>query len=230
MLISTCTPVMNRTDDLRKSMPYRIEAALKSLPVEFVILNYNSQDGLREYVIGEVLEMIRDTGIRLNYVEFSRRKYYHQAHAYNLSVKSSHGEYVIVLQADTHPVGDYFGVLRQAIQDGYEWMEPEFVNRSVVCCKREVFYEVGGFDERFECYGPEDRDLSARLGRTGRKKMTLPNDLLVSIPTPNKMKVANYRIKGNKTQLSRKMYPFYQDNNDRSVVRANEEKGWGEWI
>lgn len=229
MLISVCTPVMNRTDDLRQTMPHRIEAAVKSLPIEYVILSYNSQDDLHDYILGEVAPLMQENGILLTFREFKGRRHYHQAHAYNLSVKASMGKYIIVLQADTYPVGDYYRVIRCAIQDGYEWMEPKEENKSVVCCKRELFYGVGGFDERFEFYGPEDRDLSARLNRSGAAKFTLADDLLVNIPTPNPVKVANYRIKRNKTTFSRMMRSFYEENNAAGVVRANKGKEWGKW-
>lgn len=227
MLISVCTPVMNRTDDLKRVMNVRIDAAMSSLPVEFVILSYNSHDDLREFVVGELKRRCEAVGILLTYREYKGNEYYHQAHAYNLSVKSSRGEYICIMGADTYPKDGYFQTIRELAEFGVEWMEDKRF-RGAVCVRRDVFDAVGGYDERFEFYGPEDRDLAVRLMRYGAKKSTISN-LLGNNPTPDEIKVANYRVKGTKHELSKLMRPIFDENVRNDVVRVNP-KGWGEWI
>jgi GT2 family glycosyltransferase len=66
-------------------------------------------------------------------------------------------------------------------QDQFQKMEQEnyeitfqdiyFANASI---KRELFYELGGFDEQFRYYGVEDRDFAYRLLKAGIKPMYNP--------------------------------------------------------
>ena len=42
---------MNRTYDLKKTLPLTIQAADASPPVEIVVLNYNSKDDLEDYIM-----------------------------------------------------------------------------------------------------------------------------------------------------------------------------------
>ena len=51
--ISFCIPCMGRAHDLKKTMPHLIKAAIKSPPVEIVILDYNSKDDLEKYIKGK---------------------------------------------------------------------------------------------------------------------------------------------------------------------------------
>ena len=50
MLISLCTPIMNRLDDFRETIGSRVSNAISHGPVEIVVLDYNSTDGLEDYM------------------------------------------------------------------------------------------------------------------------------------------------------------------------------------
>jgi len=218
---------MNRTDDLKRVMSYRLDAAERSMPIEFVILDYNSQDDLRDFVMGELSRHCDAAGILLTYRKFMARNYYHQAHAYNLSVMSAHGEYVCIMGADTFPDMDYFPVVRSLISTGCRWIEDKRY-KGAVCVKWSDFVAIGGYDERFEFYGSEDRDLAVRLARLGIKKGTLSAGLIGNNHTPDEVKMANYRIKISKVESSRRMREVFDDNFKREVIIVNQE-GWGRW-
>lgn len=223
MLISLCTPVMNRTRDLKHTMHARLRAAGISPPVEFVILDYNSKDDLAEYVNG--LELPQ--GVDLTYKKYSGREYYHQAHAYNLSVLAGSGEYFSLMGADTYPLGEYFNVVRSMAEKGYVWMEDERY-KGAIACRMDEFIAAGGFDERFETYGPEDRDLAVRLSFRNARKGVLPHGLIGNIPTSDEVKMQNYRIKMSKQCSSREMRVFFEENIRNRVTVANPD-GWGRW-
>jgi hypothetical protein len=228
MLISICTPVMKRLDDLKRVMPYRLQAARVSLPVEFVILNYNSQDGLEDYVIGELSDQCYKAGVLLTYRRYMAREHYHQAHAYNLAAMSAHGQYICIMGADTYPSVDYFPVIREMEREGCYWMEDKRY-KGAVCVKWVTFQSIGGYDERFEFYGAEDRDLAIRLSRLGVKKGTLPKGLIGNIPTPDEIKMANYRLKMSKRESSRKMREVFDENFNNNVIVVNQGKRWASW-
>lgn len=223
MLISLCTPVMNRTQDLRKSMHARILAARLSPPIEFVILDYNSRDDLAEYVGS--LEL--PDGIKLTYAKYEGRNYYHQAHAYNLAILAGSGDFFTLMGADTYPLGEYFNVVRKMASEGYIWMEDERY-RGAIACRRDEFIESGGFDERFESYGPEDRELAARLTRRGVRKGILPRGLIGNFPTADEIKMENYRLRMTKAESSLAMRAFLEESTRAGTMVANPQ-GWGSW-
>ena len=49
---------MNRCYDLKKSLPYLIESARLSPPVEIFVLNYGSKDDLDEYIKTQPKDLI----------------------------------------------------------------------------------------------------------------------------------------------------------------------------
>jgi hypothetical protein len=216
---------MNRTDDLRKVIPLRLEAAKASLPVEFVILNYGATKDLRDYVLDELLPLCNRAGVLLTYREHIA-EHYHQAHAYNLAALSAAGEYICIMGADTYPSMEYLPTVRKLIADGCRWIEDKRY-KGAVCVKRMDFIAIGGYDERFEFYGPEDRDLAVRLMRWGIRKGTV-NNMLGNNFTPDDVKVANYRVKGTKQELSKQMRPIFDENVRNDVVVVNQG-GWGQW-
>jgi len=63
----------------------------------------------------------------------------------------------------------------------------------IIFCKKDEFISAGGYDERIEFYGGEDRDLDSRLVRRGTKFGLVPKGLMSVIRTPNSQKIKNYR-------------------------------------
>ena len=218
MLISFCIPIHNRLHDLKQTMPYLITAAQASPPVEIVTLDYGSTDGLTYYVNG------------LPDVTYHRydSDYFHKAHAFNLACLSSKGEYFVLLGADACPHRDYIKTIRELITQGCIWMRANELC-GIIAYQREEFISAGGYDERFEFYGPEDRDLEARLQRRGGKFGLIPNGLMQVIPTSNEDKVKNYRLKLSKREMSKLMRPIYEENQANGVLVANEGRAWGQW-
>lgn len=225
MLISLCTAVMNRLDDLRQVMPSRIAAMNESAPVELLILDWGSTDGLPEYM-DELMEIARLPSASFITYKRVEREYWHMARAYNLAMLSSHGDYVVNLSADGYTLPGYIPTVRGLIADGCIWGRADRL-RGIVFIARDEFVASGGYDERFELYGPEDRDFDQRMIFRDVKFGLVPPGLLSSIPTPDGKKVANYRIKGNKSQMSRKMRYIYDENTSLGVTAANRGKIWG---
>lgn len=197
-------------------MPHLITAAKASPPVEIVILDYGSTDGLFEYVSG------------LDCVTYHRydSPYFHKAHAFNLAILASKGEYFVLLGADAYPHRDYIKTIRELIAQGCIWMRANELC-GIVACQREEFINAGGYDERFEFYGPEDRDLDLRLKRRGAKFGLVPSGLMSVIPTSNEDKVKNFRLKLSQRAMSRLMRPIYEENDRNYVLVANQGRSWG---
>lgn len=219
---------MNRTHDLRKAMPYLIEAANASPPVEIAVLDYSSRDRLADY-----LKSVQQTagfryGSSATYRKFSGRDYYHLAHAYNLAVLTSSGEYIAVMGADAILAENYVVEARRLIADGCVWMRGRHY-KGIFVCARDEFVQAGGYDERFEFYGGEDKDLELRLQRRGEKFGLMPDKLVYTLRTGNAAKVKNYRLDLTKREMMQRGSRIRAENNANAVLIANEGKEWGQW-
>jgi hypothetical protein len=210
-------------------MPHLIAAANTSPPVEIMILDYNSPDDLADYTSDVIENDSLIDGNFIAYAKYTGCPYYRMAHARNLSVLASSGEYIVILSADIYPVVEFVEMIRGMIEaSGYVWIRGNKY-RGAIVCKRQEFIVLGGYDERFEFYGPEDRDLEMRLCRLGGKFGLLPPGLLHVIPTPDSEKVKNYRLNLSKAEMSRLMLPAFEENEADGVIVANQGGEWGQW-
>jgi hypothetical protein len=216
---------MNRTYDLRKTLPLTIQAANESPPVEIVVVNYNSKDDLDEYMIGVDGERL-ESGNLLTYKKYTGREYYHMAHAQNLSMLAGSGEYLVNAAADLVLASNFFSVIRDLLAPGdIVWMDSKRYGWPVI--RKDEFIASGGFDERMEYYGKNDRDIIGRLHRRGGKHVPYPDSIMTTIPTSRKAKFENYSMEsahGMKV-LNKEVY---EENMKRGVLVANDE-GWGSW-
>ena len=226
MIISYCIPCMNRTHDLKKTLPLTIQAANESPPVEIVVVNYNSQDDLDDYMIGcggAVLE----SGNLLTYKKYTGREHYHMAHAQNLAMLSGSGEYLVNVGADVIPAIDFFSVIRSLIKrhSNIVWMMSSRYGMPVI--RKDEFIAAGGHDERLEFYGKTDKDLHSRLWRRNKGVIMYPSDILTTIPTAKDQKHRNYSLKSaHRMKILNR--DIYEENMRNEVLTVNPD-GWGSW-
>ena len=116
------------------------------------------------------------------------------AHAQNLSMLAGSGEYLVNAAADLALTIDFFKVIRKLLSPGdIVWMSSKRHGWPVI--HRDEFIAAGGFDERLEFYGKNDRDIISRLHRRGGKYVRYPDSIMTVIPTPRNKKFENYRMK-----------------------------------
>lgn len=210
-------------------MPRLLIAANISPPVEIVVVDYNSQDDLRGY-IKTVMNGFFEQGVSLTYRRYTGRDYYHMAHARNLTIRAASGDYIVISSTDIAFKDNYFDVIRQTIDETKAvWLRPEKYS-GVIVCKRDELIAVGGYDERFEFYGPEDRDMEMRLRRHSGAPAVYPYDLIEIVRTSADEKAKNYRIKADSYHdLSAMMRPIYEENEKNGVIVVNKGIEWGAW-
>lgn len=226
MLISICIPCHNRAYDVKKIMPSLIRAANASPPVEIAILDYGSPDDLNSYMKFVMGEAYLVEGNSIKYTKYEA-EYYHMAHARNLSALASSGEFLILSSADMIFDENYISMIRTVLKEGdYVWLHHRW--KAVLVCDRNEFMEAGGYDERFEFYGKEDKDIILRLKRRGKKSKRLPSNLLTSIPTPRKEKYKNYRLSLTRSEIYKRSKSIYEENIRNEVLVVNKG-GWGKW-
>lgn len=224
MLISFCTPCMNRNEDLKTTLPIRIATADSLPPVEIAIVDYNSKDR-----VSDILNPCLLTGkTYFTYRRYSGRDTYHAAHANNLAMTLGSGEWVVLVPADVYLHTGYLYALRQRIEEGCIWANTQKKHRSVIAIRKSEFIASGGYDERFEMYGPDDVDLIERLHRRGCKHGIIPDECISSIYTSPAKKIENYRLKISHKELGAMNMPWLEENRRNQVLVANPD-GWGKW-
>lgn len=229
MLISLCVPIMNRLDDLIATMPYRIANANQSPPVEIVILDYGSRDGLMEYMNDLMAKTELADGSLFSYIRHTKPKFFNSAHAYNLALLSSFGDWVVLTPADVFIKEGYIDALRTCIAQGCLWANTNRKRRSTIAFNRDEFVAAGGYDERFDTYGPDDVDIIERLERRGSKRGSIPDNLLDDIFTPAEKKVENYPNQISHRELGKGLMKYLYENRAEHQLVANQGREWGKF-
>ena len=242
-MISLCIVVMNRTDDLKRTLPVTIEMAKASPPVEIVILDYDSKDDLVDY--------LKNIDYPITYARSPNHKFFSISHSRNCAVKASSGDYIVIQDADIILKEGTIPTWRKLL-DKYDpvwlieegrWIDDKHQGGRLLVCQRNEFLRMGGYDERFNLCGPEDKDICMRLYRRGAKVATYSRHLIDEIKTRQHRKIANldkekYRalvpeeltnkVSYTKLLMQRAMREIYLDNCAKGVLVANEGKEWGQ--
>lgn len=217
MQLSYCLPCRSRTEDLRQALPYVLEAAAVS-PVEVVIVDYANTEPLPDEVYAQPWRVVVYRG----------RRHFHMAHARNLGIRAASGDYVVIGSADLCPHPDLFAeIRRRLLLTGATWLIPDGKYRGFLVCQRDALIAAGGYDERFEFYGPEDKDLEARLRRRLGMPETYPSSLLSVIETPDAVKTQGYRLPLSKREMHELGKAVLVDNESRHALTVNDGLAWG---
>lgn len=218
-----------RTKDMLSVMPSVITAANQSPPVEILIIDYGEQPPLEPLLAKHREGLLPDN--KLVVKTYRKRSYYHMGHARNLSLRGSNGDYVIIGASDISLDPNFFSEVRTRFREtGATYlrsMTSGYVG--ILACERKALFAIGGWDERFEFYGPEDKDVLHRLDRNGAKIGYYDLDKLITmIRTPDTERTANYRLQLSKQEMSALGKEILEQNDKANIVIANKGVEWGE--
>ena len=176
--MSLCTCCMNRMQDIRRTLPANIKAERGYENVEFVLLDYNSSDGLGEWVRSEMMKHIQSG--KLVYYRTEEPKYYDFSHAKNVAFRLASGDIVCNLDADNFTFTKierfksdvcwsmYMNRLANESQSKIILARGKRVNHGRVGFYKSDFVDLlGGYDERMSHYGYEDYDITRRAWHLG---------------------------------------------------------------
>lgn len=228
-LISFIVMSMNRSHALKKTMPFMLAEANASPPVEICVLDYNSKDDLVEFVQGVKAEAKLAEGNIISLYRYTDREYYHLAHAENLCIRLSKGDYFVKGGTDGIFRYSYVQTLRELIAQGCIWMRGRY-KKGIICCQKQEFVDAGGFDERFEFYGGDDRELESRLIRRVGRPCLVPDGMVDTVRTPREEQVANYRGNMTKRKMCIRAKKITDENNRNEVLVVNEGIEWGKGV
>lgn len=165
---------MNRLHHLQQTLLKNIEDNQDYNELEFIVLNYNSQDDMELWVQENLGEYIANGKVTY-YKTFEPSSFSH-SHAKNLAFKLANGDILCNINAD-HFTGPGFAnyINKQFNRDENIVLTPIDFYRTKknynpisdvlgrVCIKKSDFLKVKGFDEGMTAYGFEDYDFVNRL-------------------------------------------------------------------
>ena len=198
-----CTTVKNRTQHLEHTLPKNL-ADNADHPCTFVVLDYNSEDHLAAYLESHHRPDI-DDGRLVVYgmppgpggpIPFR------MAHAKNMSHRCGllEGADILVnLDADNYTEMDFAAYIAGEMRPStYLWarmVKGQFrrgISGRIVVAKDD-FLKAGGYDEKYDTWGPDDKDFNARLGRLGCTGKEIDQRYLNAISHNDKMRFREYK-------------------------------------
>ncbi len=201
---------MNRLHHLKQTLATNIIDNEHYEALEFVLLDYNSTDGLSEY-ISENFEKYLGNG-RLIYYKTCTPKYFNRSHSRNLVFRLASGDLICNIDADNY-TGKGFATY---INNEFKKRESIFLtplgtlgtnNKKDVlgriCLKKKDFYNIRGYDERMINYGFEDNDFANRLEVSGLTRMPISGngEYLKAISHDERERLSNESVLGNLSAL-----------------------------
>jgi predicted glycosyltransferase involved in capsule biosynthesis len=229
--VSFCTACMNRLNHLRQTLPTNLQNNTGCPSVEFVVLDYSSSDGLKEWIEKEMGNYL-NTG-RLVYYLANGFQYFHHAHAKNAAHRLARGEIVCNLDADNF-TGQRFAEYLVESFSGKERLivraQKKYRGTFGRIAMRKIDFElIGGYDERMKFgWGNEDMDIINRASMMGFREHLIPihSTFLKAIQHSRKDRIRHTQFQ-NQSE-SRQIHRVLSLNSiKRKEFIANRGKLWG---
>ncbi len=200
---------MNRGAHLRETLPVNIMENCRYPNIEFIVLDYNSGDGLEEWGKTNWSDFT-DAGI-LKYYKTYDPEYFDRTHSRNMTIKLASGDICCMVDADNY-AGPGFA----------SWVDSIFADRSEkfvlttlrkdhipyrdqggkICFRKDHVLDVSGYDESFVGYGMDDVDVVNRLEKSGGKRVYIEDDrYLRYISHSNADRLKNHYLPNNLEHL-----------------------------
>jgi hypothetical protein len=181
--LSFCIICMNRLSQLQETLFKNLTDNATYLDLEFILLDYNSQDGMEAWAMQHLQKYIRDG--RLVYYKTNEPQEFNHSHAKDLAFKLANGDIICNINADHFTGENFAGFVNELFQKEGDIIltpirafasEKNTTPKDVfgkVCMRREHFNLIRGFDERMVTYGFEDFDMINRAEMAGVRRYIL---------------------------------------------------------
>jgi hypothetical protein len=167
-LISFCSQCKGRKHHLKKTLHHNLSCIEEYDECDFVLLDFDSPDGLEEWVKTNFKDYL-ESG-KLKYHKVENQPHYFQSAVKNLSHHLSTGKNVINIDADNFMSISYVLI---AIKEFKKYPNSTIVTETPnkkdydlfgrIGMSRKIFDLVKGYDECFEHWGGEDHDILRRI-------------------------------------------------------------------
>jgi len=225
--ISLCTTCMNRLENLKITLPANIKS--NSYPnTEFVVLDYNGQDNVGDWIKKEMMEHI-ESG-KLMFLRTEEPIYFSMPHAKNIVSLAATGEIINSVDADTFAKNNFAEFINRLANEQPEkaiFAKSRQLLRGRLGFWKKEFIELGGYDEILMGYGHEDADLLHRSWMMGKKLMPFSRsgDFEGKIENHHKHQGGNYKELWWITEARNRFISY--TNLILKRYKTNEGKTWG---
>jgi len=226
--ISLCTTCMGRLYDLQQTLPKNIEDNRDYPNIEFVVLDYNSDDGLEKWMKDQMTEHI-ETG-RVAYFRTTEPQHYSMSHSRNMAFLLASGEIVNNVDADNwvNPgFAAYLNRLANECPRRAVFAKGRRLLRGRIGFYKDEWLELGGYDEQLSGYGHDDKDLFYRALMKGFSLMWFGGEYVRRLKTSQAMKVERMENKNRKETEARNK-SISDEHLLAGCLRANDGVCWGE--
>jgi len=166
--ISVVTTCMNRLSDIKQTFLKNVEDNADYPEAQFVLLNYNSKDGLDDWAKKNLTGLIKEG--RVDYYKTSIPEYYSMTHSRNIAFRMADGELIHSVDADhftCHGFCSRMNALANHYQHKTIFVKSKQKNRGRLGFFKKEFIKLGGYDESIIGYGFDDKDLLFRAAASG---------------------------------------------------------------
>lgn len=199
--IAFCTTCKGRAQHLKLTLPKNLADNVDYENAVFVVLNYGSQDDLLPFLLNSHGKDIQSGRVAVYTYETDGP--FKMAHAKNLAHRAAlyEGADILVnLDADNFTGRDFARYIASEFESYdsiFLWanMRKGVMPRGIngrIAVDRNAYLKVGGYDERFETWSPDDKDFNRRLRRLGYEAREIPAIFLNGVPHNDKMRFREY--------------------------------------
>lgn len=229
MKLSVVTTCMNRLDHLRQTLPQNIKDS-EGVPVEFVLVNYGSQDEMHNWVKINYAKEVASGLIK--HVHVLGVTEYSMAHSRNVGFKAASGEVAVQVDADNFMKPGFTArclEIASTTNGPVVMFRANHRLRGRLGFRRQEFIDLlGGYDESMKGYGADDRDIFERAKRLGFRTVKYGGDLseFLCIKHDKALSTANMTIKRRATgeHLNK---AIMAESLRLGRLKANEGRAWG---
>lgn len=207
-LIVFATTCKGRLQHIERTLPQNLEDNQTYPNAKFVVLDYNSQDSLVRY-LEEKHSRELSCG-RVVLYRYTEPAPFRMAHAKNLAHRAGilEGADILVnMDADNFTGPDFAWYIAEKFSNASEeiflWARgnkhrhgadriPKGCGGRIVVSSS-AFMKIGGYDEKFDTWGPDDKDFHFRLSRAGLKAEEIERVYLEAILHNDRMRFKDYR-------------------------------------
>lgn len=231
--ISFCTNCKNRLFHLRHTVAENIKSnQAYGSNVEFVLVNYNSGDGMHEWARKNLTKFI-DSGI-LNYYYAPDPEFYHASKAKNLAHRLAKGDILCNLDGDNFTGKDFAFYINYLFhQQGDDIIlqfkkAPYWGTEGRIVLSRNNFLKLGGYDESFYPTGHQDHDLMDRAKAMGLSYQNIMiENFLRYLSNSTKEKSTGLGVEGDYYTLRNLNRVKSRENLDTGKLTVNTGYEWG---
>jgi len=168
--ISFCTTCKNRLLHLEQTILSNIEATSSYDNREFILLNYNSEDSLDDWVLENLMEHIKSGLVK--YYHTKGPRYFVASHAKNIAHRLATGDILVNIDADCFIEEGFCELLVELFERNFRILitSPGNDKNGIagsfgkIAVLRDDFYGVGGYDENiYMGWGCEDENFRYRV-------------------------------------------------------------------